>query len=571
MGTYGANQLPNPAEFQPEAGHGLRVFPLPFPKNCLAFTIQPTQWENYPMKNNLLLAFALILAGLAIPVLPAGAQPATNPIVSVTKTSFTEVTSQLDPGGDFYMYLGTAQWLAHLSAKVEGWRHTLTSMPDAKTNDIENINRTFDLVTSLIKDSGIENLTGMGVSSIEIEPGLYRTKALLHHYPGQGDGFIWKLCGGQPHPLTGLDLLPVNTAFALFSDADLPLLWSVAKDEAAKSGFPQAQDFLQQLPDQFEKSTKLKWNDFLSSIGGEFGLVLTLDESNNVPVPLPTGLIQIPSPGIFLVVRVNDDTIFNRIADELSKNPAVVSVETNGLKMRTMPLPIPMAIDLRPTAASSGGYLIIASSDSLVREVLDVKAGNRPGLTSTAEFKRLSQQIPDQGNQFYYVSAKFGRAVAMIQQQVIANANSQNPSGAQMDWMKSFIRSDRVTFSYCVGMNTPEGCLTIGNGSQSAAAVALLPAVAVPGLLAAVAIPNFVKARAASQQNACINNLRQIEAAKQQWALEKNKTANDVPTEDDIKPYLMNSQMPVCPQGGTYTIGAVGDKPTCSIPGHVLR
>jgi hypothetical protein len=61
-----------------------------------------------------------------------------------------------------------------------------------------------------------------------------------------------------------------------------------------------------------------------------------------------------------------------------------------------------------------------------------------------------------------------------------------------------------------------------------------------------------------------------IDAAKSQWALEKSKTATDVPTQDDLKPYLMNSQFPVCPQGGTYTIGAVGDKPTCTIPGHEL-
>jgi hypothetical protein len=47
--------------------------------------------------------------------------------------------------------------------------------------------------------------------------------------------------------------------------------------------------------------------------------------------------------------------------------------------------------------------------------------------------------------------------------------------------------------------------------------------VAIIGLLAAIAIPNFVKARTTSQQNACINNLRLIDASKQQWALEQKK------------------------------------------------
>jgi len=72
------------------------------------------------------------------------------------------------------------------------------------------------------------------------------------------------------------------------------------------------------------------------------------------------------------------------------------------------------------------------------------------------------------------------------------------------------------------------------------------------------------------QRNTCINNLRQIDAAKNQWALEHGATTGTAVTEDDIKPYLAGGRMPVCPSGGTYTIGKVGENPTCSIPGHVL-
>jgi hypothetical protein len=77
----------------------------------------------------------------------------------------------------------------------------------------------------------------------------------------------------------------------------------------------------------------------------------------------------------------------------------------------------------------------------------------------------------------------------------------------------------------------------------------------------------------ARQRNACINNLRQIDAAKTEWALEKRKPKDTPITEDDIKPYLKldaNGSLPQCPAGGKYTIGKVGEKPTCSIPGHEL-
>jgi hypothetical protein len=492
--------------------------------------------------------------------------------VSAERTSFTEVTDQLDPGGNFFLYLGTAQWLEHLSTKVETWRTTFTAMPDLTPDKTANINKAFDLVNHLIKDSGVEDITGVGMSSVEIEKGMFRNKMLLHHYPGTGTGFLWKLCGTEPHALTGLDLLPANTALAAFSDMDLPLLWKVTQDEVAKSGFPQAQDFVQKLPAQFEQKTKLKWDAFLKSVGGEFGFVLTLNESNTIPIPLPSGALTIPEPGLLLVLKVNDDTVFNRIDQQLKANPQVISVEQTGLKMRTMPVPIPFIGMLRPTTASSGGYLFIASSDALVNEALAVKSGKSPGLKSTDEFKRLSKNIPDQGNQFTFMSEHFGRILFQVQEQAISGPLARGgSSAAQSKWLQSLFHT-RPAFAYSVGVNTPQGCLTVGNGSQSFANMALLPVVAVPGMLAAIAIPNFVKARSTAQLNSCINNLRQLDAAENQWALEKDKKTGDVCTEDDLKPYirLVGGQLPKCPQGGTYTIGPVGEQPTCSIPGHKL-
>jgi len=492
-------------------------------------------------------------------------------VVSAEKTSFAEVTTQLDPGGNFYLYLGTAQWLEHLSAKVETWRTTATAIPNLSPDNLANVNKAFDIVNHLIVDSGVEDITGMGMSSVEIEKGMFRNKMLLHHYPGTGTGFLWKLCGKEPHALTGLDLLPANTALAAFSDIDLPLLWTVTQDEVAKSGFPQAQDFLSKLPAQFEAKTKLKWDAVLNSIGGEAGFALTLDESNTIPIPLPGAALTIPQPGLLLVLKVNDDTLFNRIDEALKSNESVISVNQTGLKMRTMPMPLPFIGELRPTTASSGGYLFIASSDALVNEALAVKSGKSPGLKSTDEFKHLSKNIPDQGNQFTFMSERFGRILFQVQQQAMSGQMAKGGNAAQSQWMQSFFRT-KPAFAYSVGMNTAQGCLTIGNSSQSFANMVLIPAAFVPAMMASIAIPNFVKARSTSQQNACINNLRQLDAAKNQWALENNKKTGDACTADDLKPYLrlIKGQLPKCPAGGIYIIGPIGETPKCSVPGHVL-
>ena len=77
--------------------------------------------------------------------------------------------------------------------------------------------------------------------------------------------------------------------------------------------------------------------------------------------------------------------------------------------------------------------------------------------------------------------------------------------------------------------------------------------------------------KAAQDRDTCIKNLKDIDAAKQKWALLNNKTDLDVPTEQDLRTYLANSTMPVCPGGGTYSINAVGLPPTCTITGHAIQ
>ena len=109
--------------------------------------------------------------------------------------------------------------------------------------------------------------------------------------------------------------------------------------------------------------------------------------------------------------------------------------------------------------------------------------------------------------------------------------------------------------------------------------VEIMIVVAIIGLLAAIAIPNFVHARTTAQMNACINNLRQIDAAIQQYALENNLGATAAVTAANITVYLGRGtsgglQNVTCPQDAThlfansYTIVDSSTKPVCQkLPG----
>ena len=98
--------------------------------------------------------------------------------------------------------------------------------------------------------------------------------------------------------------------------------------------------------------------------------------------------------------------------------------------------------------------------------------------------------------------------------------------------------------------------------------VEIMIVVAIIGLLAAIAIPSFMKARTTSQKNACINNLRQMEAAKEQWALETKQAQGTAADTAACTAYLKTT--PICPAGGTYAWGSIGTNATCNITNHTL-
>jgi prepilin-type N-terminal cleavage/methylation domain-containing protein len=112
--------------------------------------------------------------------------------------------------------------------------------------------------------------------------------------------------------------------------------------------------------------------------------------------------------------------------------------------------------------------------------------------------------------------------------------------------------------------------------------VEIMIVVAIIGLLAAIAIPNFVRARTTAQMNACINNLRQIDGAKQQWALEHQQVGSATMAITDIQPYLgrgSGGTQPVCPADSSqtfttsYTLNDCQTAPTCNIvsSSHILH
>lgn len=106
--------------------------------------------------------------------------------------------------------------------------------------------------------------------------------------------------------------------------------------------------------------------------------------------------------------------------------------------------------------------------------------------------------------------------------------------------------------------------------------VEIMIVVAIIGLLAAIAIPNFLRARSTSQQDACIANLHEIDAAIQRWALENGAGPTTPVTASDIQPYMGRGTagtLPWCPLDTTHSFGASyklvdpSEPPVCQLAG----
>ena len=113
--------------------------------------------------------------------------------------------------------------------------------------------------------------------------------------------------------------------------------------------------------------------------------------------------------------------------------------------------------------------------------------------------------------------------------------------------------------------------------------IEIMIVVLIIGILLAIAVPNFVKARETSRTKTCISNLKQIDAAKEQWAMDFKKGPTDLPDMAMLSTEAADSgkyikTWPTCPSGGSYDagIGDIETPPVCSratdgtSPTHVL-
>jgi hypothetical protein len=480
-------------------------------------------------------------------------QPAA--VVSAEKTSFTAVTAQLDPGGSLYAYLSTSQWLEGLSGRIDGWRDAILSLPNLGTTEKSNLTKAFDLITRLIKNSGVESINGIGISGIALEKGFYQTKFMVGRDPGSAPVGIWTVFGRAPRPLHELDWLPADTVWAGFCDVELGAIWKAIVNEVNQAGFPEAKTGLEKLNGAVQVATGKTLDELLGSLGGQGGAFFTLKDANKINIPLPDGhTLEVGEPGLVIALKVKDDTLFSFIDRALQENPQVIRSDEGGLRMRTMPIPLPLPVTLRPTIARQGDHLFVASNDELIRNLMAVQAGKLAGLKSTAEFKHLAQGMPPNGNSFSFVSQRLGETMQQIQSSILSQAGGRGNEMPTVLMQKIYSINGPIS-TYIVGRSMSDGWLTISHGTQQPANAIVLPLVVAPtAILAGLTLPALAKAKGKAQSISCVNNLKQMGLAARIYATDHNGAFP--PSFLAMKNELSTPKVLTCPSDPSHAVSA---------------
>ena len=103
-----------------------------------------------------------------------------------------------------------------------------------------------------------------------------------------------------------------------------------------------------------------------------------------------------------------------------------------------------------------------------------------------------------------------------------------------------------------------------GLAAQGFTLVEIMVVVLIISMIVAISIPNFMRSRAMSRKTACLENLRVVESAKEQFAMAANRKNGDSVAWDDLVPAFIKTT-PSCPTGGQYTLNPVGTDATCSL------
>jgi hypothetical protein len=400
-------------------------------------------------------SFLLLLAEAALPGVSqaaASGSPGSGVTPGGDNGAFERVAAHIDPGGSIYIYWNTEKLLGEIDRKLQSIRDTAIAGMSLTADQKERLAHGFDLARRLVMNCGIEAVKAFGMSSHAISSGYFLNRSFL--YVPDRSGYLWRSFAKPSHDFGILKMVPQNTEGFAFFDFDLAILWEGLSNDLEASGIPELTNWRAKADQEFQSAAGMSLDDFLGSLGDQVGLIFTLDPQRTTPLPVGNTMIEIPEPGGALLWKVNNDKVFDRLDALLSTTPGVERTDQPDFRIRVLKKDNPTPY-LSPTLARYRNYLIVSSSENLVRGIIDADIGRTQGVRSFPDYNGISEGMPASGNQVAYVGKRLQEVVASVQTAVCDSQAAGDPL------LRSFVdqiaASSAETASYAVSGATADG------------------------------------------------------------------------------------------------------------------
>ena len=505
-----------------------------------------------------------VLVGMVLGAAPWAAAEPTTPERAMEL--FRATSAELDLGGDLYVYFGAENCLANLMAKIGEIVDLIAQHePDAKAAQ-EAVRR----INAFLMAEGLNDITGGGLSSKPLGEGQYVLKSFLSRQPKTPTPRFWRMLGGEPRELAVLGTIPGDAAVFSAIDFRPDDCWAFIQQTIRSVGGEEAYTTMRKKLDEWKREGGVDVDALVSSLSGELAVSVVLGRDKTVQLPIGEKGVEIPPPSLIVALGVKDGSLLATVLDQAKKNAWPMEETTIegvpayllGEEMPEVPVP------LRFIAAQADGFFFFASHPDAVAGAISA-ARRGDGIKKDPVYARLMGQLPRENNGVSFTDERFNRTIASIQ---LAQMRQQDPSGLVAEIMERIFGWLPVGSSASVRVLKPNGiqAQTIGptGGKEIAMTIAAMPV----GLLAGVAVPSFVRARSHAEmarshaeELTLLNTLRIVDSAKEQWAMEHNKSDGAEVTEADIAVYLKGG-IPTLPPGHALQINPIGKSPVIVKP-----
>lgn len=514
---------------------------------------------------------SVMMVVLTLGILAASAYAETagrNP--ADVKKQFDEVAARLDTGGDLYAVANVDGLLQSLVNQIVG----LTALAPTNDPSAATIKMVVGRIPVYLQKNGFYAAHAWGMSAVPHGDGMNTIKVFLSRDPSAANLPLWKGLAGdtKQRRLAGLDYLPADTVMARGFNGNLTEIWKLFRQGVKEIAQPAAAAAFDRRIAGISSNLDISVDKLIASIGDEGFVSIQFARDTTISLPLRGGATDIPTPSILIGVAVKDGSLLKVIDAHMAKKAVpVIKAQAGDTLIESVNLPVPLPVPIEPTYAMCSGFFLFGSNSKVVTDAVTAFE-KKSGLAASDDFKNAFKNLPAENNGFVYISPRFAKLISDIESKSIgarAAASGQNEETSAL--LRKLMANMAPQPSAFVILNYDNGILLQGNSASSGRAIIAGLAIAPVGLMAAIAIPSFVKARNTSQKNACINNLRIIDAAKEQWAMANRKKDGDEVDIDGIKEYMKGGKMPVCPAGGVYKINPIGTMPECSCPDHKMN